>query len=351
MKLISTFIAVCLVASAAGASCALSLRHENGVLSWNPVAGAERYQIQESFNELATSRNLFTLAHAFKILHRVTAPTTVHYLVTAEVSTTVMNAQATSEPACTARIAVELTPDPELRKLTRRIVFPLVGSAFGVSGGRFRTSLKLTASNPNQKGTIVFHPTARAASDNDPSIAFHLVTPGDTKVFDDIVEAIGQSGLGSLDIIPDESGDPIVPLAEARLYNDTPGGTFGTHASAVFPVDYLRPPSLKLTPPEPGFRLSVGFRAMTEASITVLVTGTDGRLRDLRTRNFSAGWMQLTSLADLAGSEIKAGESATLLFSGAVIPFYTLTENRTNDPMLHVPEPAPRSLNVGKYVD
>lgn len=314
-----------------------------------------RYQVQESFNELLTSRNLFTEKRSFRIDHRVTAPTQVYYLVTAEVSTTVQSspvaAAEESLPACTARITVDLAPDPALRKLTRRIVFPLVGSTPGAFGGRFKTSLKLTASHPNQKGTIIFHPAGKAASDGDPSIAYDLNTPGDTRVFDDVVAEMGQSGIGSLDIVPDENGDPFVPVAEGRLYNDTVNGTFGTQALPAFPMDYLRPAGMKLTPPDARFRMNVGFRTLTDASITILITGTDGRLRDFRELRFPAGWMQMTGVSELAGSELKAGESMSLVFGGAIVPFYTLTENRTNDPMLFVGDPVSRSLNVGKYVD
>jgi len=332
------------------ASCVLSLRFQEGEIRWNAVPGAERYQIQESFNELASSRNYFTLGQSFKVDHRVTAPTQASYQVTAEVST-LAAAVPVSNAACTARITVDLAPDAALQKITRRIVFPLVGSTAGAFGGRFRTSLKLTGSNPNQKGTIVFHPASRAAADGDPSIAYDLVTPGDTKFFDDVVAEMGQSGIGSLDIIPDAAGDPIVPLAEARLYNDTSSGTFGTQAAPAFPADYLRSPGLKLTAPDPRFRMNVGFRALTDTTITILISGTDGRLRDFRELKFPAGWMQMTGVAELAGSELKPGESMTLGFSGVAIPFYTLTENRTNDPMLFVAEPVAKSLNVGKYVD
>lgn len=351
MKIAAALCAFLLIAAAADASCFLSLRYEEGEIRWNPVPGAERYQVQESFNEFATSRNVFTEKQSFKVNHRVTAPTPVYYLVSAEISTAVLAAATPSISACNARITIDLAPDPALRDLTRRIVFPLVGSTPGAFGGRFKTSLKLTGTNPNQKGRLVFHPAGKAAADGDPSIAFSLVAPGDTRAFDDVVAEMGQSGIGSLDVIPDEGGDPIVPLAEARLYNDTAGGTFGTQALPAFPAEYLRPAPMKLTPPDPRFRMNVGLRTLTDASITILITGTDGRLRDFHEVKFPAGWMQMTGVAELAGSELKQGESMTLLFGGAVVPFYTLTENRTNDPMLFVGEPVSRSPNVGRYVD
>lgn len=350
MRLAAALAVLISFATAANA-CVLSLRYEEGEIRWKAVAGAERYQLQESFNDFSTSRNYFTEGHSFKVEHRVTAPTLVHYRVTAELSTLVASVAATSLPACTATIDVQLLPDAELRSLTRRIVFPLVGSTPGAFGGRFKTYLKLTGSYPMQKGRIVFHQAGRAASDSDPSIPYELKALGETREFDDIVATMGQSGIGSLDLIPDEGSEPVVPLAEARLYNDTPAGTFGTQAFPAFPADYLRPASLRLAPPDSRFRMNVGFRTLTEAKVFILINGADGRLRDFRELRFPAGWMQMTGASELAGSELKVGETMTLNFTGTVVPFYTLTENRTNDPTLIVADPRTRSLNVGAYVD
>ena len=338
-------------AAAANASCVLSLRYENGEIRWNPVPGAERYEVQESFNELATSRNFFTIRNSIPVTHRVTAPTTVFYRVFADVSTLVQATAGESTPGCTATLTIQLAPDQELRRVTRRVVFPLVGSTPGAFGGRFKTSLKLTATTQQQKGRLIFHPASKAASDSDPSIAYSFAVPGETRSFDDVVADIGQSGIGSLDVVPDEGSEAVVPLAEARLFNDTASGTFGTQAFAIFPADYLHPAGVRLTLPDPRFRMNVGFRALSAATVTVLVYDTDGRLRDIRQLEFPSGWMQMTGVNDVAGSELKAGEVMTLGFSGAIVPFYTLTENRTNDPSLVVPDARSRSLNVGAVVD
>jgi hypothetical protein len=337
--------------AAAANACTLSLRYEGGEIRWNPVPGADRYEVQESFNELATSRNFFTLRQSIAVAHRVTAPTTVFYRVYADISPQVQSTAGEGVPGCTATISIQLQPDPELRRITRRVVFPLVGSTPGAFGGRFKTSLTLTATSTRQKGRLVFHPASKAASDSDPSIAYSLEVPGDTRSFDDVVAEMGQSGIGSLDVVPDEAGEPIVPLAEARLFNDTAGGTFGTQAFAVFPSDYLHPAGVRLTPPDPRFRMNVGFRALGAASVTVLIHDSDGRLRDFHQLDFPAGWMQMTGLNEVAGSELKAGETMTLGFSGAIVPFYTLTENRTNDPALVVPDAKARSFNVGAVID
>lgn len=320
-------------------------------MQWKPVPGAIRYQVQESFNDFASSRNFFTTKLAHKVDHRVSARTRVEVRVTAEVNSivTALDTVVTpSIPSCTAAISFDLEPDAAFRTLTKRVIFPLVGSTPGAQGGRFKTSLRVVASAPAQSGRIVFHPAGQAASDGDPAIVYSFQSTGDTREFDDVVAEMGQSGIGSLDIVPDGEN---VPHVTARLFNDTPGGTFGTDAFPIYPFNYLRADAFSVAVPDSRFRLNVGFRTLTDVALTVLIYGADKRLRDFREYRFPAGWMQMTGASALAGTDMGPGESMTLTFGGAVIPFYTLTENRTNDPTLVVVEPRARSINVGAYVD
>src|SRR5262245_61925366 len=93
------------------------------------------------------------------------------------------------------------TPSSTLKKG----IIPLVGSTAGLNGASFKTSLRIEAIS-DAYGKIVFHPLGQVARDDDPSIPYsfpHVVSPiTDYIQFDDIVAAMGQSGLGSLDIIP-----------------------------------------------------------------------------------------------------------------------------------------------------
>lgn len=343
-----------LLAPSLSASCVLRLRYENGAVRWTPIAGATRYQVQESFDGFVTSRNVFSLNPVHEVKHRASAPAVLEVRVTAEVDPAVTASAATagpSVPACTSTIRVELEADPAFRALTRRIIFPLAGSTPGAFGGRFKTSLRLVASVPGQKGRVIFHPAGRPASDSDPSLDYAFASANDERIFDDVVAELGQSGIGSLDVVPDPAGDATVPRAEVRLYNDTASGTFGTNATAVYPFDYLRVERLQLEAPDARFRLNVGFRALTDTVVTILVYGTDRRLRDFRELRLPAGWMQMTSASDVAGSPLVAGESMILTFGGSIIPFYTLTENRTNDPTLVVAPARNARVRVDQYVE
>jgi len=55
-------------------------------------------------------------------------------------------------------------------------------------------------------------------------------------------------------------------------------------------------------------------------------------------------------MAQVIGVPLDPGQSVTIFFEGAAIPFYTRTENRTNDPELFIPSRV-KSTNVGAYVE
>src|ERR1700756_1039341 len=88
----------------------------------------------------------------------------------------------------------------------RKGIIPIVGSTAGANGAHFKTLLRIYAA-PDAHGKIVFHPLGAIASDSDPAMPYsfapnaHVVT--DYLEWPDVVAAMGQSGLGTLDIIPD----------------------------------------------------------------------------------------------------------------------------------------------------
>ncbi len=97
------------------------------------------------------------------------------------------------------------------------VVIPGVGSLPGAFGSIFRTQLQLTNGEGSAiAGNIVFHPAGSSASASDPSMSY-LLGSWQTINFNDLLPAMGQSGLGSADLIP-TSGP--APTAVARIYND-----------------------------------------------------------------------------------------------------------------------------------
>ncbi|GAC1399742.1 MAG: hypothetical protein NVSMB68_14960 [Thermoanaerobaculia bacterium] len=342
-----------LLAPAAYAVCPLNIRfvEDPPSIVWDNIAGAKSYEVQESFDNFVSSRNYFVQSSPFAIHRRASAAVKAYYSVIASLPSNALSVGPLVE-ACTEAIEVTLRPDAAFRALTRKVVVPLVGSGPGANGGRFKTALTLTATTPLQRGRIVFHPAGLAGRADDPSIAYSFGSAGEVKEFDDIVPTLGASGIGSLDIVPEEGVSDVVPAVEARLYNDTAGGTFGTSAKAILPFDYLQAPPLMLQVPAAGsqFRLNAGLRTLSAAHAKALIYGVNGRLRKVRDLDWPADFMTLGTVSQLIGEPLAEGESVSLFFDGAVIPFYTRTENRTNDPELFI-APQVRSLNVGSFVE
>ena len=357
MKLAVTIAALVssLVALPAAAYCQLNLRYEGGVLKWDRIAGATDYWIVESYGEPPVYRFFTTRNSSIELPHRSSVAVPVRYMVTAPIAAGVrgqdIDDPVVTNDACAATFDTEIPADPAFRSMTRKAILPIVGSTPGSFGGRFKTSLVLRPFAANQRGRLVFHPAGRVASDSDPSIPYGF-TGADPLVFEDVVAAIGQSGIGSLDIVPDDDASSLIPLVEARLYNEAAVGTFGTFAPPAYPYDYLRPAALEVVIPENDrSRVNIGFRTITETKMRILIYNAVGTLVSFRDVTYPAGWMQMTSASDFAGRTLGPGQVVQVQFTGAVIPFHTVTENSTNDPTLVVVSPRPPSKNVGAYVD
>lgn len=334
---------------AAAQFCDLQLRYENGQVRWKALPGAKRYTVLETYGDLKAPVYYSTRNTYVDVSRRATAEVRVRYIVTAELDDTVRITAEWSD-ACTGSIDVTLTPDPNFARLTRRAVFPVVGSTPGAFGGQFRTALELRGSAA-EKGRIVFHPAGRIASDDDPSIPYAFT---DSRVlsFDDIVARLGQSGIGSLEIIPDPDSLDRVPHAQIRLYNETSIGTFGTYGNPVLPFDYLRPAGFQVSVPDARFRLNMGIRTYTPTRVQIIFQRADGRLDGLKELSFPAGWMEMKPAAEFTGKALEAGHVMSVaIVEGTAVPFYTITENRTNDPTLIVPPANGISREVGEFVD
>lgn len=339
-------IALLFVCAPAEASCNLNPRYLGDVIRWDSPPGSVQFSVQELIEGLAPLY-VQTRLNSYPVEHRVSAQTTVRYIITAEITGGTQAVASTD--ACLATLDVTLEPDAEFRRLTRRAVIPIAGSTAGALGGRFRTALELRGVG-TMRGRVVFHPANRAASDGDPSLPYSF-NASPLVAWDDVVASMGQSGIGSIDIIPDEGTADVVPQVVARLYNDTPLGTFGTQVAAVLPYAYLRGRSLEVPIPDARFRVNIGIRTFSATKVKVVTYGANGRLQGFRDVTFPAGWTMMTTAADLTRETLAPGASVTLLVTGSAVAFYTVTENQTNDPTVVVAPAEPQSRNVGSFVD
>jgi hypothetical protein len=236
----------------------------------------------------------------------------------------------------------------------KKVVIPIVGSTPGANGAHFKTSLRIPAW-PGTHGRIVFHPLGAIGSDNDPTIRYSVpetANATDFLEYDDIVAAMGQSGLGSLDIIPDPDGANFLPDVTARVYNDTPDGTFGSEEQDVFPVKYFAAPTRGVQSNETlvpamssQYRRSIGFRTLSRASLSAIIIRKDGSRVDKALGSFRGEYTTMMTVEDFArnlmGTTI-GPDDALIVFAtgeGKAIIFYTYTDNGTNDPTVVVSPP------------
>jgi hypothetical protein len=206
-------------------------------------------------------------------------------------------------------------------------VVPVVGST---AGGLtfFRTDLQ--AANPGEgtiSGKYVFHPAGRPAAPGDPSLAYSIGHFSAVAVTD-IVAAMGQTGLGSLDVVP-ATGVP--PRLTMRVYSD--GGAAGTAGFTEEAMTLDRAldsdgASVLAAPADlTNFRMNVGVRTLDDgATIRVQGVGTD------IAHTYAPNYFEQGTLAAFLGTTPVANRLYLVTVqSGSLFAYTTTTDNRTND--------------------
>lgn len=261
----------------------------------------------------------------------------------------IARAQNDDTVSCTGRVRGTVTANPLLVDISHRKIVPIVGSARGANGSDFRTSLTLHHF-PHTKGRVYFRPVGTQPSAADPFVSYEF---GDNGVppyvihFDDVVAAMGASGMGSLEIVPDPKTRLAVPEVEVRVYNVTANGTFGGRVPAIWAPDWFRAPemfprvTLMVPPVQPNFRRNVGFRTLTPVHYRVSMRTADGVNSSVAEGQAPANYTWFGSIEDLVGQPVPNDAELTVrIFAGIAIAFRTETENATNDPTVVVSDPA-----------
>jgi len=307
-------------------------------LNWDPVVDARAYIVEETIQEdgHSTTTQVAVDQPSVMIKHESINDVTYSYRIRA----------FGTRGSCETGTTVKVFGDPVLRHAIRRGIIPIAGSARGANGAVFKTYLKLEGAGLH--GRVIFHPANRIASDDDPSLPYSGSTINE---WDDVVAAMGQSGIGSMSVVPDENDRGQLPRATVRLYNVASNGIFGTNVEMYPAVDFLntRVPFQRVDVPADGnFRANVGARAVLGGTLRVVSVGADGAMKALVDRNFEAGEVVFGSPEAVYGVTAGPGETLLITFSRGIVPFYTLTDNRTNDPFLYV-QGADRTDLVDQY--
>jgi len=218
-----------------------------------------------------------------------------------------------------------------------RAIVPVAGSTRGAFNSNFRTELQLNnRSAQPMRGALVFHPQGSGAARSVP----YELAPHATLYWSDVMETLGMTGLGSLDVVAEGRG---VPTIVARAFDDRgEEGTTGATVPAVRIEDVLRAGStatLILPSDRQHFRFNVGVRTLAEgATIAVAIYGENGILRkNLGERSWSGNTFEQVAADAFAGETLLANESLVFeVTRGAAVLYGTTTDNETNDPSITI---------------
>jgi len=215
------------------------------------------------------------------------------------------------------------------------VVIPGVGSLPGAFGSIFRTQLQLTNGGGSTiGGNIVFHPAGASASPSDPSMSYVLAS-WQTINFDDLLPAMGQSGLGSADLVPISGA---APTAVARIYND--GGAAGT--TGFSEPTYRASDALQvgdkavfvLPSDSANYRFNLGVRTFGNgATAAFTIWDASGALVGTATKSFPANFFSQATAAQFLGvaSLPTGGSIGITVTQGSAIFFGPTVDNRTQD--------------------
>jgi hypothetical protein len=208
-------------------------------------------------------------------------------------------------------------------------VIAAAGSLQGNFGSFFRTSLQIASPfGGTSAGKIVFHPAGAPFSPTDQALPY-TVSSGNAVSYDDIVQTMGQSGLGTIDII---STNGFPPLVTARIYNDAgASGTSGftedvsTRSATLHAGDV----AILLTPSDlTNFRANIGVRTFSAATTINVQYG----FRTQSNKDFPANTFQQFSLAGFGDTTPVPNEQIILfILNGDAVVYLSTTDNRTND--------------------
>lgn len=208
-------------------------------------------------------------------------------------------------------------------------VVTAAGSLQGNFGSFFRTSLQIACPGGGTcTGQIVFHPAGAAASPSDQALPY-TVSSAAAASYDDIVQHMGKSGLGTLDIV---SSNGFPPLVTARVFNDQgPTGTSGFTEEMIRTTDVLHPgdTAILVTPADlTNYRVNIGVRTLS-ANATVNV---QYGFRSQSNKDFPANEFQQFFLAGFGDtSPIPNEQIFFFVESGDLVIYQSITDNKTND--------------------
>ena len=232
-------------------------------------------------------------------------------------------------------------------------VLPAVGSTHGVAGSFFKTSLQIF--NPGSfqmNGRFVYHASGTQGASTDPGLDF-LVEPLQTLTWDDILPAMGLSGLGTLDImLPSASSSPAVIVT--RVFNDAgENGTSGFTQEAISPgetgsggrvIPNGKSAYLVLPADMDRFRFNVGVRTLSSAaSVQFSVVDAGGDIVGVASKSVPASSFLQQDASTMIGLPLPPnGTIRIVIHGGGTVVYGATIDNITNDPSVQYARVVPQ---------
>jgi hypothetical protein len=217
-------------------------------------------------------------------------------------------------------------------------IVPVAASAQGAGGSSFKTAVGLhnPAASPIS-GIVIFRRQGVPGSSADPSFTYTLL-PYETFDYADFLGALGQSGLGSLDLVATTGA---IPVTAVRIYNDRDPAATGAREDLILPEEALLPGlgGTLLAPADlQRYRFNIGVRTLSAgASMTVTVRDKKGVSR----ASFSVAYpgdffLQLSANAFL-GLLLQPEDSIRfVLTSGRAVVYGASADNTTQEPEIFI---------------
>jgi len=213
-------------------------------------------------------------------------------------------------------------------------IVPVVASTPGALGSSYKTALGLHNPSPSSiSGMVIFRRQGTPGSSADPTFAYTLL-PYETFDYADFPGAIGQSGLGSLDLVATTGA---IPVTEARIYNSSDPAATGAREDLMFPEEALLPGlgGTLIAPADLSrYRYNIGVRTLSGgAAMTVTIRDKKGVSR----RSFAVAYpgdffFQLSANAFLGLSLQPEDSIRFVLTSGRAIVYGVTADNTTQEP-------------------
>ena len=219
-------------------------------------------------------------------------------------------------------------------------VIPVVGSTAGGFGSNFKTSMQIfNPSSSSLSGKLIFHRSGTPGTTTDPSLLITLGA-GELVAFSDIVAAMTQTGLGSMDLALFTGSLPIVIT---RIYNDQgTNGTSGAFEDLVVPATGAGSRVLSagthgflITPVEPArTRLNIGIRSLDAgATLTLALEDAAGNVLGSVTKTYAPNFFEQQGFDAIFGIAAAANQRVRItVANGSAIVYGATTDNVTNDP-------------------